>query len=93
MKLIDAERKVHCLAYDDEHEENIVRYMTVEEMLDKFTDEGCPTTFDPVKHGRWEWIGGYGYQYRCSECIRCAERQTKYCPNCGAYMMDEVEND
>ena len=40
----------------------------------------------PVKHGRWEWIGGYGYQYRCSECIMCAERRTKYCPNCGAKM-------
>lgn len=42
-----------------------------------------------VRHGRWEWIGGYGYQYRCSECIRCAERRTKYCPHCGAYMVDE----
>lgn len=46
-------------------------------------------TVDPVKHGRWEWIGGYGYQYRCSECIVCVERPTNYCPNCGAYMMGE----
>lgn len=27
-----------------------------------------------VKHGRWEWIGGYGYQYRCSKCYMCADR-------------------
>ena len=42
-----------------------------------------------VQHGRWEWIGGYGYQYRCSECIRCVEHRTKYCPHCGA-KMDKV---
>lgn len=43
-------------------------------------------TVDAVKHGRWEYIGGYGYKYRCSECIMCAERTSKYCPNCGAKM-------
>ena len=43
---------------------------------------------EPVKHGRWEFIGGYGYQYRCSECTNCAERKTQFCPHCGA-MMDE----
>ena len=43
-----------------------------------------------VKHGRWEFIGGYGYQYRCSKCFMCHERRTPYCPNCGA-KMDEVE--
>lgn len=44
----------------------------------------------PVKHGHWEFIGGYGYQYRCSECVTCAERKTAYCPHCGA-RMDEVK--
>ena len=43
-----------------------------------------------VRHGRWEFIGGYGYQYRCSVCVTCAERKTKFCSNCGA-KMDEVE--
>ena len=43
-----------------------------------------------VRHGRWEYIGGYGYKYRCSECIRCAEHKTNYCPNCGT-KMDEVD--
>lgn len=46
---------------------------------------------EPLKHGHWEFIGGYGYQYRCSECISCAERKTRFCPHCGA-KMDEVEN-
>ena len=39
-----------------------------------------------VKHGKWEYIGGYGYQYRCSKCVMCAEYKTNYCPNCGARM-------
>ena len=42
-----------------------------------------------VRHGHWEFIGGYGYQYRCSVCVTCAERKTKFCPYCGA-KMDEV---
>ncbi len=39
-----------------------------------------------VKHGRWEYIGGYGYQYRCSKCFKCHEHVTLYCPHCGAKM-------
>ena len=46
---------------------------------------------EPVKHGHWEFIGGYGYQYSCSVCISCAERKFKFCPNCGSQMFDEVE--
>ena len=38
------------------------------------------------KTGKWEYIGGYGYQYRCSACIMCAEYKTKYCPHCGSRM-------
>ena len=41
---------------------------------------------EPIKHGHWEYIGGYGYQYRCSNCIKCVERKTRYCPHCGAKM-------
>lgn len=43
----------------------------------------------PVQHGHWEFIGGYGYQYRCSKCFMCAPHQTNYCPACGC-KMDEV---
>ena len=48
-------------------------------------------SIDAVNHGRWEYIGGYGYKYRCSECIMCAERTSKYCPNCGARMDERKE--
>ena len=43
----------------------------------------------PVRHGHWEYIGGYWYQYRCSNCILCVEYKTNFCPHCGA-KMDEV---
>lgn len=39
-----------------------------------------------VKHGRWEFIGGYGYQYRCSKCFMRSEHKTPYCAHCGARM-------
>lgn len=45
-------------------------------------------TIDAVKYAHWEFIGGYGYQYRCSNCIYCAGRKTLYCPNCGAKMTE-----
>ena len=38
------------------------------------------------KVGKWEFIGGYGYQYRCSVCLTCAEHRTKFCPKCGSQM-------
>lgn len=44
---------------------------------------------EPVRYGKWEFIGGYGYQYRCSNCIMCADHRTNYCPHCGAKMGEE----
>lgn len=45
------------------------------------------------KDGKWEFIGGYGYQYRCSACIMCAEHKTNFCPNCGADMRTEPKDE
>lgn len=45
-----------------------------------------PSAQPERKKGKWEFIGGYGYQYRCSACITCAEHKTNFCPNCGAEM-------
>ena len=51
------------------------------------TIDSMPTIdAEPVRHGHWEFIGGYGYQYRCSNCVRCAEYRTNYCPHCGSRM-------
>ena len=48
-KYIDADKKLTITVYDDEHEENIDRYMTIEEIMDTYTSEGCPTTADVVE--------------------------------------------
>lgn len=45
---------------------------------------------EPVRHGRWEWIGGRSW--RCSECewIHGPNKpRFHYCPNCGARMDGE----
>lgn len=67
MKFINAETKVTVQLFDDEHEEYITREMTVEEALDAFTEEGCPTIVgvEPVRHGHW--IDLYS-RVCCSEC-------------------------
>lgn len=41
-RLIDAERKVHIQIYDDEHEEYRTHEMSISDVLDTYTDEGCP---------------------------------------------------
>lgn len=43
---------------------------------------------EEVRHGRWEDRGSLSC--RCSECGCKANKETAYCPNCGA-KMDEVE--
>lgn len=48
---------------------------------------------EPVRHGRWEYIGGYGYQHRCSKCFMCAGYRTNYCPNCGTLMDKGADNE
>jgi len=61
------------------------------EICDRFRKRGDSDDFESlllkrINHGRWEYIGGYGYQYRCSKCFMCAGYKTNYCPNCGALM-------
>ena len=45
MKWINVERIVTVEVFDEEHEDYIRKRMTVEDILDKFTDEGCPTIY------------------------------------------------
>ena len=45
MKWINAEQQVTVTIYDEEHEEHLDKTMTVEEMLDTYTNEGCPTMY------------------------------------------------
>lgn len=54
MKLIDAERKFHFAPYTTDSEEFKIE-MTAEEILNKYTDEGCPEAYAPSRDGT-EWI-------------------------------------
>lgn len=50
----------------------------------------------PVRHGKWihevrytiDSLHSY-QQYRCSECGMTYITNTKYCPNCGARMVED----
>lgn len=83
------------------------RYIDADELLKEASKDGAygyvsaeqianfPTA-DVVKHGRW--IIEYGDGHRVTSlvggnCSRCGyfAPATRYCPNCGALMMDEVE--
>lgn len=45
MKWIMADVVLTVSIFDEEHENYLQERMTVEEILDKFTDEGCPTIY------------------------------------------------
>lgn len=56
-------------------------------------------TVDPVKHGRWKpfdltWGRSIYYCTSCGDGCEVPTEMEKpiyeFCPNCGAYMMDEV---
>ena len=62
-----------------------------------------PTAYvQEIKRGEWMFkfycgnMSGYDYGMSCSVCKKptyrqFAEKMPNYCPNCGALMMDEVE--
>ena len=90
LKFINAETKVTVQLFDGEHEDYVTREMTVEEALNSFTEEGCPTIVDaePVKRGRW--IINIQGNWACSLCgndpYHSNMKNMNYCPNCGAKM-------
>ena len=97
MKWINAEQQVTVTIYDEEHEEYLDKIMTVEETLDTYTSEGCPTIYSNPerKKGKWRHYEGY---LTCSECgveydddimTHCCDDVPKFCPNCGADMRGE----
>lgn len=52
MRLIDVEKKLTITVFDEEQEEYIEKVVSVEEILDAYTDEGCPTIYsnpEPVE--------------------------------------------
>lgn len=100
-KYIDADTVVSMPFLDDSYgiEKHTVETDTIENLLDRFTKEGCPEPADvvEVKHGEWmsvpETWGAFDIRYYCSECGKDAiinnnERYvlSDYCPHCFAKM-------
>ena len=82
-RYIDANEKLTITVYDDEHEENIDHYMTIEEILDTYTSEGCPPTADVVEI------------VRCKDCTRqmiCFHSDDYFCAD-GERREDDKRND
>lgn len=92
MKWINAEQQVTVIIYDEEHEEHINKVMTVEEMLDTYTNEGCPTMYSNPEQKTGQWII---FPPFIEEICMCSNCKTKFkeayqhrdtCPSCGAKM-------
>lgn len=97
MKWINAEQQVTVTIYDEEHEEHHDKKMTVEEMLDTYTNEGCPTIYSNPerKTGKWIVVDDGCISGICSVCGWEAHMYEDdvvgmdYCPKCGARLEGE----
>ena len=91
MKWINIEQPVTVTIYDEEHEEHLVKIMTVEEMIDTYTNEGCPTIYSNPERESIKWIphksvfGGPDEKvYTCDKCgYNIGFHVENFCPNCG----------
>ena len=101
-RLINADTVVTIQVYDDMTEEYATKKMTIAEAIDEWSDEGCPPAVDAtsVRHGHW--INHYDDLFpmeSTQECSVCHAEQMltmlddNYCPNCGAKMDEEEENE
>ena len=105
MRLINVDSIVNIEVFDEEHEEYRTESMTVEDALDKYTNEGCPTimpesmfytgerkTGKEIKRARWEKRKGfYELGFLCSACGEFSiSGKENYCGKCGAHM--EADN-
>lgn len=97
-KYIDADTMVGLRFFDDTcgREKTTIEVDTIENILDNFTEEGCPEPADvvEVKHGEWIHMGCGVF-----ECDKCGKRistnvyvreeasdRFKFCPSCGSKM-------
>lgn len=51
-----------------------------------------PTVDNTIEHGHWIYRtdGIFNGMYKCSVCRDTVPKPSRYCPMCGAKMMDEV---
>ena len=100
-KYIDADTVVSMPFLDDSYgiEKHTVETDTIENLLDRFTKEGCPEPADvaQIRHSRWIKTADGA---ECEKCGREAVYQIvddhweyePWCPHCGS-KMDKAEED
>lgn len=88
MRSIDVNELLDRFSMDDRDQ---VHVMQIGDVIDAI--EGTPTV-DPVKHGHWIDVDPYGDDglvFRCSRCNGLTDRETPYCPYCGARLIEKNE--
>lgn len=87
-RMIDADKLKLHYAWWDNFGNLFMKDM--KKTFDEVIDLQPTVEAEPVKHGYWEGDG------QCSVCkeypLARYMRNPNYCPNCGARMMDEVDN-
>ena len=82
------------------------KYVNVNKMLEEYEHSIYDTTdlvemlyympgadVEEVRHGKWIELPPFKNIYTCSLCGRWGEHHWNYCPNCGAKMDLECENE
>jgi predicted RNA-binding Zn-ribbon protein involved in translation (DUF1610 family) len=101
MRLIDADTLIRFI--DVGHLRNPSELCFSELSVKELIEQQPTIEADPVKHGEWFLVSTTKHAYdieleeKCSICGRYVYRydtqpQDKYCPNCGAKMDKESEN-
>lgn len=86
-KYIDAGLYVEMQIYDDENEEWSLWDGTIEDLLNQWTEQGCPPAIEASERtGHWIYGNGNG------KCSICGQKKSmgwdNYCGYCGAEMED-----
>lgn len=88
MRTIDADETYNVLT-DYYHQRTEIQHKALKEAIER-----VPTVdAEPIKHGHWEHGEDvFGMYCQCSECGNqyYGSYEFKYCPNCGAKMDEEV---
>lgn len=95
-KYIDADLYVEMQIYDDEHEEWSIWNGTIEELLDQYTEQGCPPSADVVerKRGCWRTVKHHDETFwKCSQCEMLHKYASNYCSSCGSDMRGISDED